>query len=110
MWGLKNQQSLFLFINVANHKKVNAQPHVFLKSHGGIPIPSSDGNNASCVEVIWQGLKVFELHDVDTTMISDSTMKGLKRTIGKYDKLLSYASLVMAYIEGNYPSTDKDSQ
>ena len=53
---------------------------------------------------------MFELHDVDTTMISDSTMKGLKRTVCKYDKLLSYASLVMAYIEGNYPSTDKDSQ
>ena len=28
--------------------------------HGGIPVPFSDGYTATCVEAIWQGLKVFE--------------------------------------------------
>ena len=28
--------------------------------HGGIPVPFSEGYTATCVEAIWQGLKVFE--------------------------------------------------
>lgn len=28
--------------------------------HGGIPVPFSEGYTATCVEGIWQGLKVFE--------------------------------------------------
>ena len=28
--------------------------------HGGIPVPFSNGVTATCVEAIWQGLKVFE--------------------------------------------------
>ena len=31
--------------------------------HGGIPVPFSDGITSSCVEGIWQGLKVFENED-----------------------------------------------
>lgn len=54
--------------------------------HGGIPVPFSDGFKASCVEAIWQGLKVFELYDVDTTLFTNNTMKGLKRTVRKYGK------------------------
>ncbi len=34
--------------------------------HGGIPVPFSEGYTATCVEVIWQGQKVFEGADVDT--------------------------------------------
>lgn len=37
--------------------------------HGNIPVPFSDGVVASCVEGIWQALKVFESEDVDTSKL-----------------------------------------
>lgn len=36
--------------------------------HGGIPVPFSEGYMATCVEAIWQGLKVFENSDIDINM------------------------------------------
>lgn len=36
--------------------------------HGDIPVPFSEGYTAACVEAIWQGLKVFEGCDVDTSL------------------------------------------
>lgn len=72
--------------------------------HGGIPVPFSDGYTATCVEAIWQGLKVFESCDVDTSLFSNDTMKGLKRTIRKYGKPLGHRKGVhgtelLGYIE-----------
>ena len=58
--------------------------------HGGIPVPFSEDYKASCVEAIWQGLKVFELYDVDTSLFLNTTMKGLKRTVRKYGKPLGH--------------------
>lgn len=52
--------------------------------HGNIPIPFSPGCYATCVEAIWQGLKVFETADVDITLFSNNTMQNLKRTVRKY--------------------------
>ena len=50
--------------------------------HGGIPIPlESNGLTATCVEGIWQGLKVFEGEDVNFESFKNTTMKGLKRTV-----------------------------
>lgn len=50
--------------------------------HGGIPIPlDSNGLTATCVEAIWQGLKVFETEDVNFETFKNTTMKGLKRTV-----------------------------
>ena len=50
--------------------------------HGGIPIPlESNGLTATCVEGIWQGLKVFEGEDVNFESFNNTTMKGLKRTV-----------------------------
>ncbi|MEM6772145.1 MAG: hypothetical protein AAF597_16340, partial [Bacteroidota bacterium] len=54
--------------------------------HGGIPIPFSPGQYAASVEGIWQGLKVFNEHDVDTSKFRNRTMKGMKRTVRKYGK------------------------
>ena len=97
---------------------------------GGIPVPFTEGLVAVSVEGIWQGLKVFEDADVDTTFFSKRDMKNLKRTTRKYghclghrkgvhgEELLDYntnpdvnnpktplshASLIKAYIEGDYP-------
>ena len=59
--------------------------------HGGIPVPFSDGYTATCVEAIWQGLKVFEGADVDISLFHNDTMRGLKRTVRKYGtELLGY--------------------
>lgn len=58
--------------------------------HGGIPVPFSEGYTATCVEAIWQGLKVFEGCDVDTSLFTNDTMKGLKRTVRKYGNPLGH--------------------
>ena len=45
---------------------------------GGIPVPFSDGEVALSVEGIWQGLKVFEGYDIDTSLFSKRDMKNMK--------------------------------
>lgn len=72
--------------------------------HGDIPVPFSGGYTATCVEAIWQGLKVFESCDVNTSLFSNDTMKGLKRTIRKYGQPLGHRKGVhgtelLGYIE-----------
>ena len=37
--------------------------------HGGIPVPFSEGYTATCVEAVWQGLKVFENCGIDTELL-----------------------------------------
>ena len=49
--------------------------------HYNIPIPFTDGLTATCVEAVWQGLKVFQHEDVDFATFNNDTMKGLKRTV-----------------------------
>lgn len=58
--------------------------------HGGIPVPFSEGYTATCVEAIWQGLKVFEYSDIDISLFQNDKMKGLKRTVRKYGKPLGH--------------------
>jgi hypothetical protein len=53
---------------------------------GNIPIPFSEDRLAESVEGIWQGLKVFDHHDIDESKFSVTSMKGLKRTVRKYGK------------------------
>jgi hypothetical protein len=52
--------------------------------HGEIPVPFSDNVFSFSVEGIWQGLKVFNKHDIDTTKFLNKTMSNLKRTIKKF--------------------------
>ena len=59
--------------------------------HGDIPIPGdSRGMTATCVEAIWQGLKVFENADIDIALFQNDTMKNLKRTVRKYGRPLGH--------------------
>lgn len=72
--------------------------------HGGIPVPFSEGYKATCVEAIWQGLKVFEGAGVDTSLFQNDTMKGLKRTVRRFGKPLGHrkgvnGSELLGYIE-----------
>lgn len=55
--------------------------------HMNIPIPFTEGLTATCVEAVWQGLKVFDNADVDFATFKNDTMKGLKRTVRKYGTL-----------------------
>lgn len=72
--------------------------------NGGIPVPFSDNMTAECVEAVWQGLKVFELADVDVSMFQNRTMKNIKRTVRKFGKPLGHRKGVngtelLGYIE-----------
>lgn len=72
--------------------------------HYGIPVPFSDGYTATCVEAIWQGLKVFESCDVDIEMFKNDTMKNIKRTVRRFGKPLGHRKGVnglelLGYIE-----------
>ena len=58
--------------------------------HYGIPVPFSEGYTATCVEAIWQGLKVFESCDVDVEMFKNDTMKNIKRTVRRYGRPLGH--------------------
>lgn len=49
--------------------------------HGDIPVPFSENVFSYSVEGIWQGLKVFNNYDIDTTKFLNKTMSNLKRTI-----------------------------
>lgn len=59
--------------------------------HGDIPVPYTNGLvKASCVEGIWQGLKVFENEDIDESCFSNTSMQGIKRTTRKHGKILGH--------------------
>lgn len=72
--------------------------------HYGIPVPFSEGYTATCVEAIWQGLKVFESCDVDVRMFQNDTMKNIKRTVSRFGKPLGHrkgikGTELLGYIE-----------
>lgn len=58
--------------------------------HGGIPVPFSKGVTATCVEAVWQGLKVFDSADVDVEIFRNGTMKNIKRTVRKFGRPLGH--------------------
>ena len=76
--------------------------------HGNIPIPGdSRGMTATCVEAIWQGLKVFENADIDITLFQNDTLKNLKRTIREYGRLLGhrygvYSDTILNYSDARH--------
>lgn len=57
---------------------------------GQIPIPANDGHYSESIEGIWQGLKVFEKYDIDPTKFNITNMKGLKRTVRRYGKVIGH--------------------
>lgn len=72
--------------------------------HYNIPVPFSPGYTATCVEAIWQGLKVFEHQGIDISMFKNDTMRNLKRTVRKYGKPLGHqkgvnSTELLGYIE-----------
>lgn len=85
----------------ANDELVKLSPFY---PHGDIPVPYTEGMTASCVEAIWQGLKVFEGDNVDISLFSNDRMEGLKRTVRKFGKPLGhrkgvYGKELLGYVE-----------
>lgn len=75
--------------------------------HGNIPVPFSEGYTSTCVEGIWQGLKVFENEDIDISMFLNDTMKGIKRTVRKYGRVLGHrkgvhGTEILGYVEAKH--------
>lgn len=72
--------------------------------HGNIPVPFSESITAQSVEGIWQGLKVFENHDIDESKFDITNMKGIKRTVRKYGQVLGHrkgvkSKQLLSYLE-----------
>ena len=68
-------------IDVTSHAQDEMVKFSPFYPHGGIPIPFSEGAFSKSVEGIWQGLKVFNSVDVDSSCFRNDTMKNLKRTV-----------------------------
>ena len=72
--------------------------------HKNIPIPGMPNRTATCVEAIWQGLKVFEDCDVDYETFLNDTMKDIKRSVRKYGKPLGhrYGDKIINYADARW--------
>lgn len=75
--------------------------------HYGIPVPYSGNITATCVEAVWQGLKVFETSDIDISLFKNDNMSNMKRTVRKYGKPLGHRKGVngtelLGYIEARH--------
>jgi hypothetical protein len=75
--------------------------------HGTIPVPLSPGVVAASVEGIWQGLKVFAHADIDRTAFTNTTMRGLKRTVRSHGAVHGHragvdGTTLLTYREARY--------
>ena len=87
---LQRQYPNAIIADVTSHAKDGLIKLSPFYPHYDIPVPFSEGYTATCVEAIWQGLKVFDGYDVDVSLFSNDTMKGIKRTVRKYGKPLGH--------------------
>ena len=58
--------------------------------HQNIPIPFTPNMYATCVESVWQGLKVFEKADVDLSTFQNTSMHHIKRTTLRHGRILGH--------------------
>lgn len=102
--ALKEQYPDAMIIDVTSHAVDEFVMFSPFYPIGGVPVPFTEGLVAVSVEGIWQGLKVFEDADIDTTLFSKREMKNLKRTTRKYGPCLGHRKGVhgeelLGYIE-----------
>lgn len=93
-----------IIADVTSHAKNSLVKLSPFYPHGGIPVPFSDGFTASCVESIWQGLKVFENSDIDVNVFQNNTMRNIKRTVRRFGRPLGHrkgvnGKEIIGYIE-----------
>lgn len=102
--ALKEQYPDAMIIDVTSHAVDEFVMFSPFYPIGGVPVPFTEGFVAVSVEGIWQGLKVFEDADIDTSFFSKRDMKNLKRTTRKYGPCLGHRKGVhgeelLGYIE-----------
>jgi hypothetical protein len=78
---LENKYPGAIIVDVTSHSGTEMVKFSPFYPHGGIPVPFSEGAVSMSVEGIWQGLKVFNSVDIDTSCFRNDTMKNLKRTV-----------------------------
>ncbi len=76
--------------------------------HGNIPIPFSKNEYAMTVEGIWQGLKVFENHDIDTSKFYIKDMINIKRSERKYGRVKGHRKGIYSNILLDYKTARKE--
>lgn len=74
---------------------------------GDIPVPYTPNMKATCVEAVWQGLKVFEKADVDIETFRNDTMRSIKRTTKKYGRILGHRRGVYGNVLFDYQEARK---
>ena len=84
METLKKEYRDAMIIDVTSHAQDEFIKFSPFYPNGGIPVPFTEGLVAVSVEGIWQGLKVFEDYDIDTSLFSKRDMKNLKRTTRRF--------------------------
>ena len=87
---LKKDYPDAMIIDVTSHADNEFVQFSPFYPHGGIPIPFTEGVTSQSVEGIWQGLKVFENYNIDTSKFRIKNMKDVKRTTRKYGKCLGH--------------------
>jgi hypothetical protein len=87
--SLKEMYPGAMIIDVTSHAQDEFVKFSPFYPIGGIPVPFTD-DVALSVEGIWQGLKVFEDADVDTTLFWKRDMKNMKRTVRKFGPCLGH--------------------
>ena len=102
--ALKEQYPDAMIIDVTSHAVDEFVMFSPFYPIGGVPVPFTEGLVSVSVEGIWQGLKVFEDADIDTSFFSKREMKNLKRTTRKYGICLGHRKGVhgeelLGYIE-----------
>ncbi|HMZ95339.1 MAG: hypothetical protein U0T73_07490 [Chitinophagales bacterium] len=91
--GAKTLAKLYPKAEIIDVTSKGIEPYVRLSPfypHGNIPVPFSPNTFSYSVEGIWQGLKVFEQADIDTSKFAVKNMKGIKRTARKFGKPLGH--------------------
>ena len=102
--GLKMKYPDAIFADVTSKSNTSLIKLSPFYPWGDIPVPYTPNMVATCVEAVWQGLKVFEKADVDVKTFTNDTMHGLKRTTKKYGKILGhrrgvYGDVLFDYLE-----------
>ena len=87
--SLKEMYPGAMIIDVTSHAQDEFVKFSPFYPIGGIPVPFTD-DVALSVEGVWQGLKVFEDADVDTTLFWKRDMKNMKRTVRKFGPCLGH--------------------
>lgn len=75
---------------------------------GDIPVPYTPNMVATCVEAVWQGLKVFEKADVDVETFKNDSMHRIKRTTNKFGKIIGHRRGVNGHVIFNYIDARKN--